>query len=163
MTCRRKSIYAFNHIFPNLSTEEIEKFKSLYKNYYRLYVCHHWKFRRLRRIKLALEMAAIGLTTFGAIAGTASLDPIVLGCISGPEILIQAHLTKTNISSKVEKSRFAYTSYNKILGRTKGLLRGMSYDESTFLSDIKVIDDIIIDSCPNVALLFDTYNKKFTC
>ena len=31
-----------------------------------------------------------------------------------------------------------------------------------FLSDVKVIDDIVIDCCPSVNGLFDAYCKKFS-
>ena len=36
----------------------------------------------------------------------------------------------------------------------------MPYDETVFLYDVKVIDDIVIDCCPSVNGLFDEYNKK---
>ena len=38
----------------------------------------------------------------------------------------------------------------------------MPYDETVFLSDVKVIDDIVIDCCPSVTGLFDKYNEKFS-
>ena len=38
-------------------------------------------------------------------------------------------------------------------------MRGASYDENIFLSDIKVIDDIVIDNCPSVDSLYDKYKK----
>ena len=44
--------------------------------------------------------------------------------------------------------RFAYTSYQKILTQLKSYLRGMTYDESILLSDLKIIDDIVTDLCP---------------
>ena len=94
-------------------------------------------------------MASIALTTIGSIAGAVILNPIVLGCIAGPGILVQGYLTKSNINDKVEQCKFSYTTYYKILTRIKAFLRGMPYDETVFLSDIKVIDDIITDGCPS--------------
>ena len=44
----------------------------------------------------------------------------------------------------------------------KSFLRGLSYDEETFLTDVQVIDNIIIDLCPPIGHLFDKYEKRFT-
>ena len=45
-------------------------------------------------------MASLGLTVSGTIAGGITLNPVILGCISGPGILIQGYLTKSNIKTK---------------------------------------------------------------
>ena len=157
-----KKIFTFNHISTDLSEEEIEKFKCLYKNYHRLCTCYRWKFKKMKRIRLYLEMTSIGLTSVGSVAGAITLNPIILGCIAGPGILIQGYLTKTNLPNKVEQRKFAYTTYQKILTQIKAFLRGMPYDETVFLSDVKVIDDIVIDCCPSVTALFDKYHEKFS-
>ena len=107
-------------------------------------------------------MASIGLTTIGSIAGAITLNPIVLGCIADPGILIRGYLTKSNLLDKVERCKFAYSTYHKILTQIKAFLRGIPYDEAVFLSDVKVIDDIVIDCCPSVTGLFDKYNEKFS-
>lgn len=156
-----KNIFTFNHISTNLSKEEVEKFNLLYKNYHRLYKCYQWKYKRLKRIKLSLELSSIGLTTIGSITGAVTLKPIILGNIAGPGILIQAYLTKSNITNQVEHCKFAYTTYQKILIQIKSFLRGLPCDENIFLSDVKIMNDTIIDSCPSVDKLFESYNKKF--
>ena len=127
-----KKIFTFNHILTDLSEEEIEKFKCLYKN--RLCTCYRWKYKKMKRVKLSLEMTSIGLTSVGSIAGAITLNPIILGLLT--------------------------TTYNKILTQIKAYLRGMPYDETVFLSDVKVIDDIVIDCCPSVTALF--YHEKFS-
>ena len=154
-----KKIFTFNHISNGLSKEEIEKFKHLYKNYHKLCTCYRRKYKKMKRIKLSLEMTLIGLTS---IAGAVTLNPVVLGCITGPGILIQGYLTKTDRPNKVELCKFAFTTYHKILTQIKAFLRGMPYDETVFLSDVKVIDDTVIDCCPSVNGLFDEYNKNFS-
>ena len=67
--------------------------------------------------RLSLEMTSIGLTSVGSIAGAVTLNPIILGCIAGPGILIQGYLTKTDLQNKVEQCKFAYTTYYKILAK----------------------------------------------
>ena len=107
-------------------------------------------------------MTSIGLTTTGSIVGELTLNPILLGAIAGPGVLIQGYLTKSNLPNKVQQCRFAYTTYPKILTQIKAFLRGIPYDETVFLSDVKVIDNIIIDRCPSVNRLFDKYHEKFS-
>ena len=149
-----KKIFTFNHILNGLSKEEIEKFKHLYKNYHRLCTCYRWKYKKMKRIRLSLEMTSIGLTSIGSIAGAVTINPVVLACIAGPGILILGYLTKTDLPNKVEQCKFAYTTYHKILTQIKAFLRGMPFDETVFLSNVKVFDDIIIDRCPSVNKLF---------
>ena len=120
-----KKIFTFNHISNGLSKEEIEKFKHLYKNYHRLCTCYRWKYKKLKRLRLSLEMTSVGLTSVGSIASAVTLNPIILGCIAGPGILIQGYLTNTDLPNKVEQCKFAYTTYHKILTQIKAILRGM--------------------------------------
>ena len=57
--------------------------------------------------------------------------------------------------------RFAYTSYKKILIQLKTFLRGMPFDESILLSDLKVIDDIMTDICPAINGMSEKYDKSY--
>ena len=156
-----KNIFNFNHISNNLTEDEISELKALYKCYHRLYNCYQWKYNKLRRLKLSLEMSSIGLTTVGSIVGGVTFNPIIIGAVAGLGILIQAYLTKSNLSNRVDRCRFAYTSYEKILVQLRSFLRGLSYDENIFLSDVKIIDDIVIDHCPSIDKYFSKYDSKF--
>lgn len=111
----KRNIYNFKHIDKNISDETVKKYVEWYKYYHKLYICHQWKFKRLKRIKLALEMTSIGLTVGGTVAG--ALNPAILGTVAGPGILIQGYLIKSNLSEKLQQCRFAYTSYQKILSQ----------------------------------------------
>ena len=57
----------FNHISEKMSENEISKLKALYRCYHRQFKCYQWKYKKLRRLKLSLELSSIGLTTIGAI------------------------------------------------------------------------------------------------
>ena len=151
----------FNHISDKLKEDEIAKFKALYRHYHRQFKCYQWKYKKLRRSKLALELSSIGLTTLGAIVGGITLNPIILASLSGSGIMIQAYLTKSDLNKREDRCRFAYTSYEKVLVQLKSFLRGLPYDEAMFLSDIKILDDIIIDQAPNIDKYFDQYNSTF--
>ena len=154
-------IIGFNHISDSLSYDEVNKLKNLYRSYHRLLMCYKWKYMRLRRLKLSLELSSIGLTTVGAIVGGVTFNPIILGSLTGCGIMIQAYLTKSDLNRRVDRCRFAFTSYERVLVQLKSFLRGLPYDESNFLTDLKVLDDIVIDQCPSVDKYLNKYNSKF--
>ena len=157
-----QNIFNWNHISSDLSEEKISELKELYKNYHRLFKCYQWKYKKLKRVKISLEMSSIGLTVTGSVVGAITLNPIVTACVAGPGVLIQGYLTKSNLINNVERCKFAYTSYEKILIQIKSFLRGLSYDDTIFLSDVKIIDDIMIDTCPTIDKYLKKYNSKFT-
>ena len=156
-----KNIFDWNHISSELNKDQISELKALYKNYHRLFKCYQWKYRKLKHLKLSLEIISISLTIVGSVVGGVTLNPIIIACVAGPGVIIQAYLTKSDLDNRVDRCRFAYTTYKKILVQLKSFLRGMPYDISLFLSDIKLQDDIIIDLCPSIDQYFSKYNSKF--
>ena len=57
--------------------------------------------------------------------------------------------------------KLAFTTYEKVLVQLKNFLRGLAYHETNFLTDLKILDDIIIDQCPSVEKYYDKYNKVY--
>ena len=157
-----KNIFNWNHISNELTNDQISELKALYKNYHRLFKCYELKYKKLKRLKLSLEMTSIGLTIVGSVVGVVTLNPIVVACVAGPGVLIQGYLTKSHLDNRVDRCRFAYKTYEKFLVQLKSFLRGLPYDISLFLSEIKLLDDIVIDSCPTVDKYFEKYTNKFT-
>ena len=155
------SIFKWNHISEDLPHDEITKLQNLYKHYHRLFKCYHWKYKKLRKLKLTLQLSSISLTVVGTITGSVTLNPVVGGTVVGAGVIIQGYLAKTNLLQKIGKCRFAYTSYEKIMVQLRSFMRGIPYDENTFLSDIKIIDDMIIDQCPSADEYSKKYKKKF--
>ena len=156
----KKKIFSWNHISEKLNENQIEELKALYKNYHRLFKCYHWKYKKLRRLKISLQLSSISLTVIGTITGSVTLNPVVGGTVVGAGVIIQGYLTKTNLSQRIGKCRLAYTSYEKILVQLRSFMRGMPYDENVLLSDIKIID-MIIDQCPSADEYSKQYKKKF--
>lgn len=103
----------------------------------------------------------MGLVVIGGVAGAVTINPIVLGCISGPGVLIEGYLVKSNLRRRVEMCRFAYTSYLKILTQIRNFFRGLACDDIAFLTDCKVISDTITDLCPAIDDLYPKYEKKY--
>ena len=114
-----KNIFNWNHISDDLNENQISELKALYKCYHRLFKCYQWKYKKLKRLKLSLEMSSIALTITGSVTGAVTLNPIVIACVAGPGIMIQGYLTKSNLINNVERCKFAYVSYEKILVQLK--------------------------------------------
>ena len=112
----------------------------------------------LRRQKLALELISIGLSSIGAIVGGITLNPIILGIFTSCGVMIQAYLTKSDLNRRLNMCLFAHKNYDKTLIQLKGFLRGIPYDNDIFLSDLKLLDDIISDQAPSI----DKYSKKYS-
>ena len=102
-----------------------------------------------------MQLTSITLTVVGTITGSVTMNPIVAG------VIVQGFLAKSNLIQRVAQCRLAYTSYEKILVQLKSYLRGMEYDMKIFLSDVKIIDEMIIDQCPLVDDLFEKYDKRY--
>ena len=60
-------------------------------------------------------MTSACLDVSGTIAGGVTLNPVVLGTISGSRVLLKTRSEIKNYRKKIELCRFAYTSYEKIL------------------------------------------------
>ena len=133
-----KDIFNWNHISNELTEDQISELKAMYKNYHRLFKCYELKYKRLKRLKISLEMTSIGLTIIGSVVGGGTLNPIVIACVAGPGVMIQGYLTKSDLDNNVDRCRFAYKTYEKILVQLKSFLRGIPYDISLFLSEIKL-------------------------
>lgn len=58
-------------------------------------------------------------------------------------------------------TRFAYTSYKKILIQLRSYLRGLPYDDIIFLTNSKIIEDSVIDLCPPIDKLYEKYGKNY--
>ena len=157
----KKNIFNWNHISDKLTDDEITELQNLYKHYHKLFKCYQWKYKKLRRLKLSLHLSSIGLTVVGTITGSVTLNPVIAGCVVGAGVIIQGYMAKSDLVQRIAKCRLAYTSYEKIMVQLRSYLRGMEYDENVLLSDIKVIDDMIIDQCPSVDEYFEKYKKKF--
>ena len=158
---KKRNIYGFNHISVKLKPHDVDKLQSLYKHYHRLFKCYQWKYLKLKKMKLSLQLTSITLTVVGTITGSVTMNPIVAGIVVGSGVVVQGFLAKSNIIQRVAQCRLAHTTYEKILVQLKSFLCGMEYDMKVFLSDVKIIDEMVIDQCPLVDDLFEKYDKRY--
>ena len=86
---RKKTILDFNHIDPSIPPEKLEEIKELYATYKRLWWCFKKIHQHQKRLDLAEKILTSTLVAGGVLAGGATLNPIVLGVISGLGLILK--------------------------------------------------------------------------
>ena len=69
-------------------------------------------------------MSSSGLIVTGAVAGGLTANPAILGSISGAGLVLKILSDTKNYKRKIEMSKFAYSTYQKILLDLRTALRG---------------------------------------
>ena len=64
-------------------------------------------------MNLLMNCTSSGLIAIGAIAGGVTMNPIILGVISGVGLIIKTAMEMKNLKSKIEMAKFAFTTYEK--------------------------------------------------
>ena len=157
----KTDIFVFNHIDKNISQEKLSEIKALYRLYYMRFWCYKKSYKYFKRLNLAINLASVSLITTGSIAGSITLNPIILGVISGSGLLLKTLSEIKNYKKKIEMSKFAYTTYQKVLVDLRSCLRGNEFNYTAFINEMKLIDELIIDLCPLADKFEKQYDKKF--
>ena len=158
---RRKKIINWNHISDKLTEDKISELKALYKFYHKKYWLHKASFKSFKTKNIVCDIGSVLLVLTGTVVGGVTLNPVVIGTISGTGIFLKTYSEIKNYKRKIEMSKFAYTSYAKVLTDLRSFMRGLEYDQTKFLDYVKVLDDIIIDMCPLTDKFEKKYNKVF--
>ena len=140
----------FNHISKKLTETEASKLAKLYHIYHKQYWCYKKMFKSFKKFDLTLKISAVICTTVGAVVGAVTLNPIILGVVSGSGVVLSTITTQKNFSKKTEACRNAFISYRKILNKIKLFLRSGDVDEF-FERELASIDDHIADMCPPIS------------
>ena len=154
---RRERIFNWNHVSENLTEDRISELKALYKFYHKQYWLHKESFKSFKKKNIACNIGSVVLIVTGTVAGGVTLNPAVLGSISGAGLILKTYSEVKNYKRKIEMCKFAYTTYEKVLTHLRSFMRGLEYNEKEFLDHVKVLDEIIIEMCP----LTDKFEKKY--
>ena len=109
-----------------------------------------------------MNCTSSGLVAIGAIAGGVTMNPIVLGVISGVGLIVKTASEMKNLKSKIEMSKFAFTTYEKTLSDLRFALRGGNFDQTQFLSSMEAIDGIVIDLGLDLEKFENKWKEKFS-
>ena len=144
-TCEEKTIFDFNHIDPSISPAVVEEIQKLYATYKKLWWCFKKVYQKQKLLDLVEKISSSVLVAGGVLAGGATLNPIVLGVISGLGLVLKTIQEAKNRGKKIEKAKFAFTNYEKALSNLKFALRGGEFDRRKFLVEMETLDGIVID------------------
>ena len=159
---RKQSIFDFNHIDPSLREEELEEIKNLFRFYHKRFWCLKRAHGRFKKMNLLINLTSSGLVAIGTIAGGVTMNPIVLGVISGLGLVVKTASEMKNLKSKIEMSKFALTTYEKTLSDLRFALRGGNFDQTEFLSSMEAIDGIVIDLGLDLEKFENEWKEKFS-
>ena len=101
------------------------------------------------------------MVAIGTISGGITLNPVVLGVVNGSGVIIAGVGKKNNYKRKIEMSRIAFTTYEKVLVELRSALRGDEWNKQEFVDRMKLIDEMIIDQTPIADRFVSKYNEKF--
>ena len=147
---RKKTIFDFNHIDPSISPAVVEEIQKLYATYKKLWWCFKKVYQKQKLLDLVEKISSSVLVAGGVLAGGATLNPIVLGVISGLGLILKT-------IQEAKRKKFAFTNYEKALTSLKFALRGGEFDERKFLVEMETLDGIVID----FGLNQEKFEKKF--
>ena len=156
-----KDIFEFNHIDPNLSESEINSLKDFYSYYHKKYWCFKRSYKSYKFLDNFFTISGICLVAIGTISGGITLNPVVLGVVNGAGVIVAGVGKKNNYKRKIEMTRIAFTTYEKVLIELRSALRGDEWNKEEFVDRIKLIDELIIDQTPISDRFESRYNKKF--
>ena len=154
---RKKTILDFNHIDPSIPPEQLEEIQKLYATYKRHWWCFKKVYQKQKLLDLVEKISSSVLVAGGVLAGGATLNPIVLGVISGMGLVMKTIQEAKNRGKKIEKAKFAFTNYEKALSNLKFALRGGEFDQRKFLVEMETLDGIMID----FGLNQEKFERKF--
>ena len=143
-----KDIFEFNHIDKSLSESEVNTLKDFYKHYHKKYWCFKKSYKSYKFLDDVFTISGICLVSIGTISGGITLNPVVLGVVNGAGVIVAGIGKKNNYKRKIEMTRIAFTSYEKVLGELRSALRGDEFNKQDFVDRMKLIDEMIIDQTP---------------
>ena len=156
-----KDIFEFNHIDPSLSKSDVKTIKDFYSYYHKKYWCFKKSYKSYKFLDNFFSISSITLVAVGTITGGITLNPVILGVINGAGVIIAGVGKKKNYNRKIEMTRIAFTTYEKVLVELRSALRGDEWNKQDFVNRMKLIDDMIIDQTPEADRFVIKYEKKF--
>ena len=156
-----KDIFEFNHIDPSLSESDVKTLKDFYSYYHKKFWCFKKSYKSYKFLDNFFTISGICLVAIGTISGGITLNPVVLGVVNRAGVIIAGVGKKNNYKRKIEITRIAFTTYEKVLIELRSALRGDEWNKEEFVNRIKLTDEMIIDQTPIADRFISRYENKF--
>ena len=122
-----------------MSESDTKTLKEFYSHYHKKYWCFKRSYRRYKILDETVVVSGITLVAIGTIAGGLTLNPIILGVVNGAGIVVAGIGKKKNYKRKIEMTRIAFTTYEKVLVELRSALRGDSWNKQEFIDRMKLM------------------------
>ena len=139
----------------------LKQSRIFYSYYHKKYWCFKRSYKSYKFLDNFFSITSIFLVAVGTITGGITLNPVILGVINGAGVIVAGVRKKNNYKRKIEMTRIAYTTYEKVLIELRSVLRGDEWDKQKFIDRVKLIDDMIIDQTPEPDRFEIKYHNKF--
>ena len=145
----------------SLSESDIKTLKDFYSHYHKKYWCFKRSYKSYKFLDNFFTISGICLVAIGTISGGITLNPVVLGVVNGAGVIVAGVGKKNNYKRKIEMTRIAFTTYEKVLVELRAVLRGDGWNKQEFVDRMKLIVELIIDQTPIADRFESRYNKRF--
>ena len=108
-------------------------------------------YRVLKVRQALLNGLALLVVAAGMIAGSIFENTIVISCLALWGSGIKGWNDFKKFPIKVDMCQFAYTMYAKTLKELRNHIRGISFEEGSFLIKMQTFDDTIADFSPPIS------------
>ena len=105
---QKQKIFSFNHIDPSIEEKELEKVKNLFRTYHKIWWCFKKLHKHEQRADLIDKMTSSILVATELIAGGATMNPVILGVISGLGLVVKTMQEVKNRGKTIEKSKICF-------------------------------------------------------
>ena len=145
----------------NLCQNQKSTLKEFYSHYHKKYWCFKRSYKSYKFLDDVFTISGICLVAIGTISGGITLNPVVLGVVNGAGLIVAGIGKKNNYKRKIEMTRIAFTTYEKVLVEIRTALRGDEWNKQDFVERMNLIDKMIIDQTPIADRFVSRYEKKF--
>ena len=111
----KHDIFEFSHIDNLLSEDEIKTIKEFYEYYHKKFWCFKKTYTQFKILDESINISGILLMIIGTISGGLTMNPIILGVLNGAGILLTNFGKMKNYKKKIEMTKIAFTTYEKVL------------------------------------------------
>ena len=117
----------------NLSESEISTIKDFYRHYYKKYWCFKKSYKQFKRLDETISISGVCLVIIGTITGGITLNPVILGVVNGAGVIVSNFGKMKSYKKKIEMTKIAFTTYDKVLFELRSALRGDEFDKNAFI------------------------------
>ena len=97
----------------------------------------------------------------GTIAGAITLNPVILGTITGAGLLLKTASEIKQYSNKISMFKIGLSTYEKTLVDLRSFLRGKEYSREDFIFKMNLVDGDLADLYSISEKILKKYKKNF--